>query len=398
MYRKKIVFITALFFSTLFLVGCSDDPSSLGVGLLGPDLANVIELNSETDSLLQNSTYYKRVLNLSTAQKFLVGQANGVLAKSFVRFNISLTSDEKSWLAVDSLEIVSAIISFYPNYQYGDTNSSFDMSGYQIRSDWTPQSIKADSLSFLDIDSSISQINLISYSDTLITYRLRNDMALQWFKAEAGLDTSINREFGLYLKSNSGTNKILGFQAFSTTAANQPKITYIYGKKGNSEVDTVDFKVLSDVHIIEGDFPQISNENIMVQSSATYESKVFFDLSKLPKDAIINSAILTLTRDSVESLTGNGYTDAISVYALSDTSANLPVFDYLYTGSLSRSGNTYTGSVVWLVNKMFKENNLGFGFTIYNQVEGVERLVLAGSNNSNFSIRPKLIIKYSVNK
>jgi hypothetical protein len=378
--------------------GCSDDPSSLGVGLLGPDDVDVMELNSQTDSLIQESSYVKKIIALGTSQKFLLGSSNGITAHTLIRFNVSLTAEEKSLLVVDSLEVVSAKISFYPIYQYGDSSAYFDFHAYQIKSDWAPQSIKSDSLSFLDVDSSISQIHSIVKTDSLLTFSLRDELAMQWLKAEAAIDTANNREFGLYFKPASGTNKILGFQAFSSTSDYQARITYLMKKKGAANLDTVVFYVLSDTHVLLGEFPQISNSNIMVQGGIGYKSRIYFDLSKLPPHAVINSAKLILGRDSIETLLGNGYTNALSVFYISDTSITDFEYDNSFSATLNQETNQYSGSVISIVNKMIKNKNYGFGITLFNQVEGVERLVFHGSSHPDTSLRPKLIIKYSINK
>lgn len=397
MLNKQFLKIIPLVLLLTFF-GCSDDPSSLGVGLLGPDDVDVMELNSLTDSLNQESHYVKKIITLGTAQKFLLGSANGMTAHALIRFNISLTADEKSLLGVDSLEVVSAKVSFYPVYQYGDSTAFFDFKAYQIKNDWNPQLIKVDSLSGLDVDSSVSRIENIVKTDSLITFSLKDDFALQWLKAEAAIDTNNNKEYGLYIKPETGTNKILGFQAFSSTSEYQARLTYLMKKKGAADPDTVVFYVLSDTHILLGEFPPISNSNIMVQGGIGYKSRIHFDLSTLPVHAVINSATLILNRDSIETLLGNGYTNALSVFYVTDTSATDFEYDNSFSATLSPETNQYSGSVISIVNKMVKNKNSGFGITIYNQVEGVERIVLHGSSDVNLALRPKLIIKYSINK
>ncbi|MDP2303645.1 MAG: DNRLRE domain-containing protein [Ignavibacteria bacterium] len=399
MLNKQYLKIIPLVLLLTFF-GCSDDPSSLGVGLLGPDNVDVMELNSLTDSLNQESHYVKKIITLGTAQKFLLGSANGITAHALIRFNISLTADEKSLLAVDSLEVVSAIVSFYPVYQYGDSTAFFDFKAYQIKNDWNPQLIKVDSLSGLDIDSSVSRIKdgTLEKNDSLITFSLKDDFALQWLKAEAAIDTNNNKEYGLYIKPETGTNKILGFQAFSSTSDYQARLTYIMKKKGEADPDTVVFYVLSDTHILLGEFQQISNNNILVQGGIGYKSRIHFDLSKLPAHAVINSATLILNRDSVETLLGNGYTNALSAFYITDTTATDFEYDNSFSTTLSPESNQYSGSVISIVNKMIKNKNSGFGITIFNQVEGVERIVFHGSSDADLTLRPKLIIKYSINK
>jgi hypothetical protein len=396
LYKQFLKILPLVFL--LYIYGCSDDPSSLGVGLLGPDDVDVMELNSLTDSLNQTSSFVQKIITLGTAQKFLLGSANGLTAHAFIRFNISLTAEEKSLLAVDSLEVVSAKISFYPIYQFGDSTASFDFKAFQIKSDWNPQLIKGDSLQSLDVDSSISQIHSVVKTDTLITFLLKDELALQWLKAEAAIDTVTNKEYGLYFKPENGTNKILGFQAYSSTSDYQAKITYLMKKKGAIDPDTVVFTVLSDTHVLFGDFPQISSNNIMVQGGTGYKSRIYFDLSKLPPHAVINSANLILSKDSVETLLGNGYTNALSTFYITDTSSTGFEYDNSFSATLNQESNEYSGSVISIVNKMIKNKNYGFGITIFNQVEGVERFVLHGSSDADLTLRPKLVIKYSINK
>lgn len=396
--KLQIKYLVSFIVVTLFVffAGCSEDPSSLGEDFLGSDKVKIVELDSFKDSLAQNSSYSQKTIALGTANKFLIGSKDGLAAHALLRFNLLLSSFYVELLKKDSVEVVSAIVNMYPTYQFGDSNAVFDFDAYKINSEWAPQSITKDSLGRIDIDSSINQAQTIRVTDSLVTFSLRNGLALEWLKAEAGVAN--NKEYGLYFKPSVLTKRIVGFQSFSTTSAKIAYITYIIRAKGQALNDTLKFNILSDTHVLVGSLPSVSSENIFVQSGVTYLSKVWFDLSKLPSNAAINSAVLTLTRDSVETLIGNSFTDAISAHYIKDSSQASFEYDGTFSVTLSRTGNKYSGSVISIISRLIRTANYGFAFTPFHQVEGVERFVLKGSSSSDFSVRPKLVIKYSVSQ
>ncbi len=64
--------------------------------------------------------------------------------------------------------------------------------------------------------------------------------------------------------------------------------------------DTIIGYVSSDISIVTGSLPSVGSENLSIQPSLSSEINLFFDLSKIPQNAVINSASLTLTVDPAE--------------------------------------------------------------------------------------------------
>lgn len=279
------------------------------------------------------------------------------------------------------------------SYKFGDTLAALDFSAHEIQKSWSLSDFKVDSLSQLSYDQTDASSNR-TVSDTLTTFNLSNELVYKWLKDEKS--SSSANTYGLLIKPKAGTNKFFGYYAYGTDQSLIPHLTIVVQKAG-SYTDTVTYYSYMDTHVIEGTTTEINSQTMTVQSGLSYLGKLWFDISKVPVNAIINNATLTLTLDTINSKFGTSYTPEIYVYNLSDSANNST--DDTYLSSLTRSGNKFSGSITGVVNKWIKtRQNLGLVFHPATILEGLEKYVFYNSNANDPTNRPKLTLLYTIGK
>ncbi len=379
---------------TLVFYSCKDNPTLVGANLLKNDYINVKQLDSYSDSLHQTSSYYKKVIPLGASGTLLVGNAANVQASTLILYAISLPDSIITDLNNNAVNIVSSTIHLTPTYTFGDSTASFDFSVHKVNSSWTSLGFDADSLPGLVYDQTDLSLNH-QFSDTLVTVDVSNSTVTTWLKEVA--DSTYSSDHGIYLMPNSNAKKVVGFRAY--TAGTTPGTSlHIVLQKPGAYSDTLIFYPLQDVSIVTGNLPTAVKGDMFIQSSVTINSKIWFDVSSIPKNALINNAELTLTRDSVSTITGNSYTNTLLVYLLAD-STNESLSDSTQILTLTGSGNIFQGNITPFIQSWVdKGNNQGLLIKAASQISGLELFAIKNSSAANLSVRPRLQITYTINK
>lgn len=384
-----------LFAGALFIAGCSDSPSPIGVDELGNDLLKVRVLDSQKDTLPQTSVSFRRVSPLGAAASVLLGNALGVKSDVLLQFNLNFDETTQNALKKDSIVLTSARIVLKKIYGIGDTLQSFPVAmvnGYKITSSWDPLKVKADSIPQIDLSADI--LSAKPAPDSLYYFNVRNDIALQWMKNS--YDTVAYMNNGLMLRAESATPYLIGFQGFSATGENAPKIELNFRYLATNKDTTISFRTLSDAHVITGAKPSLQNDELMVQSGTAIESRIYFDLAKLPPNVFINNAELILSADTTKQKIGNSALNGLLVSIFDDlTNDSTFSVNSLYTTNLYYSSGKYSGNLTTVMRQVYlSKKNYGFLISTSNPVEGLETIILKNSNASE-ALKPKLIITYT---
>jgi hypothetical protein len=302
----------------------------------------------------------------------------------------------KADLLTNSLQFNSASVQLYRSYVYGDSTSQLNYSVHSINAS-TPWAtgFTIDSLSSgkIQYDAADVLISKSPESDTLYQFNFDPALAGKWLStfAAGGTDNGI-----IIVPQND--SKIVGFYALtSATTVQIPYLTVVLSKPGVYSNDTLRFSSTADVSVVSGSIPQNQTENIYVQSSVELESRLQFDLSKIPLHAIINYAELQLTIDTTQSVFGNPFTDQLLAYYITDSTR----IDSSSTSQvvLSRSGSLYKGNITGYVqNWLSTKINEGIQIKADTYGTGLDLWVLKGSKASDPSKRPRLKIIYTNKK
>lgn len=391
MLKKNIIISVLILFALIFL-NCSDDPSSVGVGLVEKDMIEFGALDSFADSLNVSTASFVKRLQLGSSQMLLVGKNSDNEASSLIKFFISLS--EKISADLDSIEILSSKIILTPYYSIGDTTKPFGFTTHRITSDWAFATFTYDSLNSITYES--NDVGTNYKKDSVYSFDIDKNLVSAWLKNAKQEVAGAN--YGIYLKPATGTEFFTGFYGYSSILSLdvQPTLNLIV-KKNGSYTDTLNFYTLADVHVISGDDLLLPKKYTAVQSGVSVNSVFWFDISSLPVDAVVNKAELILSYDSTSSMFGTSYLDGLVAYYMLDSS-NL---QYSSDGAvvLTKKTGTYEGNIVNIVNRMLKEKkNNGIVVSTRQPIDGLELFAIHNHESSDPSKKPRLILHYTFMK
>lgn len=391
--QNKIIVFFLLAFGVLLFVSCNDSPTDLGSGFLTQDDVQIFKFDSSVDSMNQTSNSFKHVYTLASSNIIMLGKAENVTSQILMKFVFAFPDSIKDDIINNNLIFHESWIEMHKDYSFGDSLSDLDYEVHKVNDFWT-SAFSADSLPTLSYDNIDYSSSHAIEGDTLYTFRVDNSLILPWLENYS--DTNLASNNGILLTPTASTQKILGFTGYNYDAINDPRLKIVFEKPGVYS-DTITGYVSSDISLVLGDLPSVSSENIFIQSSLSGQVNLYFDLSVIPENTVINSATLILTVDSAETKTGSDYTNSLRVYLFSDSAAYEVNSNYVEV--LSRSGDKFNGSVTDIIRAIHSGlDNQGLLIKASSDLNGVEIFALKGSNASDITKRPKLEIVYSRKK
>lgn len=379
---------------TFALVSCNDSPSDIGSDFLTQDNLEILKIDSATDSIYQQSNTFKKVYSLNTAALIYLGKAENITSHLLLKFVFALPDSIKEDIKNGKINVIQSWVELIKEYSFGDSLANFDYEVFSIEENWSSSTFTSDSLPFLSIGNVNLSTNPSVNNDSLYSFNLNNSIVADWLLNNA--DMSMANNFGIIVSPKSSSNKIIGFTAYNLTASNDPRLKIIIDKPGVFR-DTVTGFISADLSAIRGDLPSVGLENVAVQAGLSAHTKLFFDLSKLPDDIVINSAKLSLTVDTVLTKIGKPFANFLRIYLLRDSTNTEINTNYIY--GLSRSGDKFSGDITNIIRAITNGvDNQGFLIKSLDDLTGVELFVLKGSNAANITQRPLLEILYSRKK
>jgi hypothetical protein len=357
--------------------------------LLDGDFLIVSTFDTQDDSVTQFSSFFKEVVPLGLSSKVLIGKRDELEATALMDFAFFIVDSLQQDFLDGNITVNQAFIELTPQYTYTDTNAAYDFTVHQITSNWS-LGFTSDSLANLTYDQADLSSNK-NFTDSIYTFDLDNDFVLQWIKNS--IDSSLGDNNGIYYKPTMSTGKVVGFQALTTTSTDAAKLKVVIEKQG-SFVDTIRAFIFADVSAVEADLPVLPVVDIGVQASVTIQSKLFFDLSEVPPDIVINKAELILTEDTLSSITGSSFDSNLLVFKITDSSD--VTIDEGIAILLSKKNNIYTGDITSFVTSWINnEDNQGIVVQPASLIEGLELFAIRGSEYPELSERPRLRIVFT---
>ncbi len=399
----RIFFVILTITGLIFIQSCQDDPSSIGSGLIpDDDKISIDTLNSYEDQIFQNSSFYRDTVLTGTSKFILIGKHSGLESTALLRFLITLPDSVLEPFELDSLNILESWIEMVPVYTLGDSNSVFDYTFHKVNAEWDAVSFNREQLEELkaDIDFGTDlKTGSVSESDTIFRTPISPEIVREWFILYA--EENYTENYGIYVKPTESTGKLMGFQAL--TAYNTETIERLYAvvEKPGEFIDTLDFQIGFDVHIVEGDEPVASGTEMILQGGLPMRGKLLFDVSDIPEYSVINSATLTLKFDSLSSVYGTSYSDSIQVSLISDSTSAIPEIDSDYGSSylFYNEDGYYQGDISIFIQRWNTGvENQGTRIRLTDEERILSTVVIYGSDDPDPAKRPELEIKYSTQK
>jgi len=211
--------------------------------------------------------------------------------------------------------------------------------------------------------------------------------------------TAAPKNYGIIFKPKPSTQKILGFLGIiGTSSSNESMLNIILERPSTGYKDTINVSPYEDVHVVTGSLPTASSD-FYLEGGYMLKSKLFFDVSSLPKNSIVNKAILDLTVDESQSLDGSLKSDSMYVQLLADSTTMKLTGDSTYSVLLVRTGNVFSGDISWIVQKWLSGvSNQGIIMSLVDEYTSAARIAFYGSKDPNKALRPKLKITYMQKK
>jgi len=387
--KYPLSFIVIIFLIVINVLSCSDDPTPIGIDLLAGDFLIVSTFDTADDTVTQSSSFFKEVVPLGLSSKVMIGKRDELEATALMDFTFFIADSLRQDFLDGNILVNKAFIELTPAYTYTDEDAEYDFTVHEITSDWSI-GFTSDSLANLSFDEEDLSSNK-NFTDSLYTFDLNNDFVLQWIKVS--IDSSLGKNNGIYCIPTMSTGKVVGFQALTTTSSNAAKLRVVIEKPG-SFVDTIRAFIFADVSTIITDLPVLPVVDIGVQASTTIQSRLFFDLSEIPPDIIINNAELILTEDTLSSITGSSFNPNLTVFKITDSSD--VTIDESRGILLIKNDNTYTGDItLFIISWTTNEDNQGMVIRSASLIEGLELFAIKGSDDPNLSERPRLRIVFT---
>jgi len=394
----KFYYILPIFLlsASLLFLSCSDEPSSLGIELIGSDYILVRTYDSVNDTINQNSSFQRRVIPLGNSDWILIGRyqsaEQNIEASSLIKFIFGLADSLKNDVNADNINVLDSWIELRNRYTYVDTLGTMNFTVHKVNSFWSSTAFTIDSLSKLQYDmNDVSSDFLIS--DSTYSFHIDEDLSLGWMKNSA--NNTVESNFGIYLQPTMSSSKVVGFQALTPLSSQAAKLTVVIEKPG-VYIDTISGFISADISLVDGPLPTLSPGFMSVQSSVSINSKLTFDIGVLPQGLVINKAEIFITSDSINSVKGSSFNNSLRIFYLKSTDSTLiegnPV-------SLLSANNQYSGDITSFVrNWVSRDENFGILIEAGNPILGLDLFVLRGSDYSVISERPRLRITYTQQK
>ncbi len=394
-FLRLSLFAVAL---TVIFISCNQDPTSVGSNLVSEqDQFTFNQLDSYQSDISQKSAWSQVTPKLGTSQYILLGKTSYAESSLLLLYNIYVPDSLLTRLKAGELLVKSASMKMIPRYTLGDKSAPFDFSIYQVRSPWTEIGFNRDSLSQLSYDQSDIKSNL-TMTDTTLNFNLSTNAVKEWLLRKAD-STAAPKNYGIIFKPKPSTQKILGFLGIiGTSSSNESILNVILERPSTGYKDTINVSPYEDVHVVTGSLPNAGTD-FYVEGGYMLKSNLFFDVTSLPKNSIVNKAILDLTVDESQSLDGSLKSDSMYVQLLADSTTMKLTSDSSYSVLLQRTGNVFSGNISWIVQKWLSGvANQGMIVSLVDEYTSAARIAFYGSKDPNKALRPKLKITYMQKK
>ncbi len=389
--------------SVLIFTYCNQPPPTAPQSLIpNEDLINARHTNSDSLNLSQSSSFYEKQIALGIANRVLLGKNEYSSADLLYRFSVYVPDTTLTYIKNGQAAITKAWITMKPSYSLGDTTKPFGFTAYQIRSDWGLLEFNRDSLNALQYDQTNVLLNTpqpgVTTKDSIIA-ELNPDVVKEWVTYDSTVAGS-KKNYGLIFKPTAATGRYLGFKASTSDSAKKISQLHVIIHNANwATDDSIQVIPWMDSHIMEKSALPVSNDRIYLEGSYAIRGFLFFDLSTIPSNIIINKAVLTLNYDANSSTNGSVASDTLLVNVLADSTLKTFNSDSTKSSILYRSGSAFSGDITWMVQKWIKHDssypNEGMTFYLYNENASAARQVFYGSRYADKALRPKLDLYFT---
>jgi hypothetical protein len=377
--------LTMLVVSTLgTLYGCSEEPT---------------EINALTNSFVPGGVVVKdttlQAVSGTTTKRFipmngninLLGRSGGYTAYMLVQHYSALFPNR------DTIKVVSAKLKLHGVTWFGQPSGTLAFDVHKITRSWNEYSVTWDSV---QTDFYESAINRGTYSAPLGQDTAQVVVSLDTAMVRAWLQPNTITSYGIILIPTAGSTVVRGFTEFGFDSTQfYPSLEVIATNIAGTVRDTTNFALGIDTFVGNVDLPN-DPENLYLQSGVVYRSNLVFDVSFIPRGAIINSADLIVQRNpALFNFTKfSGDTLIATHTSLSDST-----FELTTAVGGRVSGTSYTFSINIRRPAQLWINGTNHGVTLRtinaSEFNSFDLLTFYGPAAADPELRPKLKLVYT---
>lgn len=288
--RRGIAACAAFALLAFLVSSCGDTPTEVNsVG--GPLFGNNVLIRDTTLQAVGSSSV-KTILAMNSMVN-LIGRSGNYQASAALQFYPAYFPSR------DTIRVLSAALTLRFVSWYGDSLGSLAFTVYRITQTWNQSTFTLDSVQTGFYESTPARGSYAGpvHADTQsIAVNLDTSMVREWFQTSTSTTTT---KYGIMLVPSQNSSVVRGFASFeSDSAAAFPTLQVIALGNSGTVTDTTTYTLGQDTF-----FGSIDNLNtnpalLYLQSGVVYRSTIQFDVSRIPRGAVINSSTLYLVRDA----------------------------------------------------------------------------------------------------
>lgn len=392
---NKLVLTLFSILVIVFISGCEDEPSSIGGNLIESNIT-ITQIDSETENFDQSlESSFIDTISFGASPRILVGKYENVESQALLKFSFPLNDSLQNRFSNGDITLNKSWIQLYNDYMIGDTNGFYGINVYEINNEWSSGLFNKDSLSALQFNTTDLSSNL-NITDSIVTFDFDLDLTDKWLR-KTWEDENIENN-GVVVFPEAGTEYVIGFQAINIIYFNEAPRVRVEIEFPDGVKDTIVGSPAEDVHVVTGNQPVSSNGNTILQGGLVSRGDFKIDLSKIPDDVIINSAVLTMHLDSTETYQGTIITDSIGISLYDDSLMTETLANTSFIALKRESSTVYSGEIKTYLQRFVSSSRNNYGFQIYltDEERALGKLAVIGSSAIP-ALRPNLVITYSKN-
>lgn len=389
-FPSKLLIVTLLL--GLLLVGCSEDPASVGIKLY----PNAEKFSAHDTSIVAiRDTTFKFAGPNGGGYNVLVGNHSSVDATALLQFFTTIP-DSLTTVHIDTVKL-SLTVSY--TWNMGTAPAEFIIR--EVTTPWSAATVTVDSQATLNFVPTLS--DSITGKDSIttgkvMTARIDSSIIRKWINIT--VDAAKPRFFSIALVTKPGmTNTgIWGFSQFGTSTP--PSLKILYSKNGVR--DSIDLNSGSGTFLATK-MPFLPSGFIETQAGISIRSKISFNLKPISESinrAIVNNATMELTLNNAASQLGAGTPDTVlALIGGSDArpdSVSTLYYAFGHRKNPSETTNSiYTFSVTSMVQQWISNPSTYQGIVLRSLTDesSVDKLSFYSSKDSTKA--PRLLVTYT---
>jgi hypothetical protein len=382
------LFAAGVLAGAVLVAACSDDLTE-ATALRAAFIRTDVTIRDTTILPTVTSTFRQRLgMNGRLNQ---LGRSGGYEASTLLQFLSSYFPQR------DTVIVVSARLTLRLEGWFGDSTGTLAFTVHKISQEWRAPTARWDSLPAFDPAVRGSYSGPVSADTEKITIDLDTAMVREW------LNQSSFTQNGIILVPTAACNTIRGVHIFEYDSVTYyPTLQIIARNAGGTVQDTTSFNAGVDTFVGNVDNPVASDERLFTQSGVVFRSRLHFDVSFIPRGAIVNTAELSLIRDPATSRLTRFSPDSLLlmgtlVSATDSSRVDGTIASGVISGPAADSVKFDVRRPVqlWIVGN---NNGLLFRNSAVNELSSFSLFSFYNERAAAASARPKLRIRYAVEK